>query len=294
MIRRNIYRILFALSCILFVISLSVIISNMRVYRQGDEEYGQVAAGAVRVRQTQTAAEEATGTGETTEPEETEPEETAWSAYYDGIMLEALDDEPQPALLIDFDELSRQNADVVAWIDFPGQSISYPVVQAGNNETYLNLTFAGTRSSLGSIFLDYRNDGIASDGNTIIYGHNMRNGSMFGTLKKYMQQDHYEEFPYFDIYTPEGTYRCRIITCAKIYAQPEFYRIAFEDGNDWGEYIAMFRETENYDTSFKTVEAEGKTADEVPRLVELSTCTGSDHSYRFAVLAQVSRFYPAE
>ena len=106
---------------------------------------------------------------------------------------------------VDFAKLKKVNPDVVGWIRFEEPSqISYPLVKGADNEKYLKTTFEGNRNSAGALFLDMNNAGDFSDYNTFIYGHNMKNGSMFGRLRKYKSKSFCEENPYFYIYTPDG------------------------------------------------------------------------------------------
>ena len=105
--------------------------------------------------------------------------------------------EPSGYLQIDFAGLQAVNPDVIAWIDIPGLSVSYPVVQRNDNAYYLHHLITGEYNSSGSIFADCHNQPDFTDQNTIIYGHNMKNGSMFGTLSHYQDQALWEENPIF-------------------------------------------------------------------------------------------------
>ena len=125
------------------------------------------------------------------EPEDTPEEET-----------DEPEAEPSGYLQIDFAGLQAVNPDVIAWIDIPGLSVSYPVVQGEDNSYYLHHLFTGEYNSSGSIFADCHNQPDFTDQNTIIYGHNMKNGSMFGTLSHYQDQVLWEENPYFYLYVP--------------------------------------------------------------------------------------------
>ena len=87
------------------------------------------------------------------------------------------DAEPDGYLKIDFEGLQAVNPDVIAWIDIPGLSISYPVVQGTDNAYYLHHLFTGEYNGSGSIFADWHNQPDFADPNTIVYGHNMKNGS---------------------------------------------------------------------------------------------------------------------
>ena len=91
--------------------------------------------------------------------------------------------------------------------------ISYPIVKGKDNQTYLHQTYEKNYNFAGTIFVDYENSGDFSDCNTLVYGHNMKNGSMFGHLKKFREDDKlYKQDKYFWILTPERNYRYEIIT----------------------------------------------------------------------------------
>ncbi len=292
--RKTVYRVLFWLSACVFLICAGLLLFFWWDYYKADEEYRQVAENAVTVRQ-DVASPLPGGSG------------TEGAAGGNSTALGIIEDENPPMLVVDFDELEAVNGDVVAWLDFPGQQISYPVVQGDDNSFYLKQSFSGNSSSSGAIFMDYRNDGLMKDGNTIIYGHNMRNGSMFGQLRKYQEQSHYEEFPFFDVYTRKGTYRCAIISTGRVRPYEESYQIMFTSDEDRAEYISLVKERQNYEipeveTDFsvepaqymKVLGSSGDGEGSAPPLVLLSTCTGSGHDYRFVLLAQVQKFYPAE
>ncbi|GAE32241.1 NPQTN specific sortase B [Halalkalibacter hemicellulosilyticusJCM 9152] len=92
-----------------------------------------------------------------------------------------------------FDPLLEINEDIVGWITIDGTRIDYPVLQAEDNEYYLNRNYLHDETRAGSLFLDYRNDIHEEDRHTIIYGHRMRDGSMFGQLPRFLEQEFYEE-----------------------------------------------------------------------------------------------------
>lgn len=110
-----------------------------------------------------------------------------------------------PNFTIDFEKLSQVNGDLIAWIYMKAADINYPVVQTSDNDFYLYHTFEQHVNSVGCIFMDCNGDKQFQDYNTFLYGHNMKNGSMFGTLKKLRNEpEQYEEDPYFYIYTEKG------------------------------------------------------------------------------------------
>lgn len=94
---------------------------------------------------------------------------------------------------VDFERLQEENKDIIAWLYCPDTEINYPVVQSKDNEYYLRRLLDGTWNIAGTLFMDYRNAADCSDLHTIIYGHNMKNNTMFGSLPKYSKQEYYEE-----------------------------------------------------------------------------------------------------
>ena len=125
------------------------------------------------------------------EPLPTEPEHTP---------------EPPP-ILVDFETLQADNSDVVGWIYSPDTPINYPVVQAKDNKTYLRRDFYGDYLYSGSIFVDSRNRPITKETNFLIYGHNMKDQSMFGSLPNYQRQAYYEAHSELFYLTPQRNYR---------------------------------------------------------------------------------------
>lgn len=105
---------------------------------------------------------------------------------------------------INFTELETINSDVVAWINIKNSEINYPVVQGTNNNYYLNHLIDGKENRAGCIFLDYRAN--ISERHSIIYGHNMKNGTMFADLTKYKKQSYYDGHKEGLLITPEHTY----------------------------------------------------------------------------------------
>lgn len=107
---------------------------------------------------------------------------------------------------VDFDTLKRLNKDVIAWITLPGTSIDYPVVKGTNNTEYLTRLFSGEANSAGSLFMDYRNSSSFTNRNTTVFGHNMKDGTMFNALLQYKEQSFYKAHSSFSIQTPDGDF----------------------------------------------------------------------------------------
>lgn len=171
---------------------------------------------------------------------------------------------------VDFDALSKENADVVAWLRFDQPDvINYPVVQTNNNDTYLDTSFQKNSSIYGTIFMEQSNDAQFTDDNTILYGHNMKSGAMFGSLKKYNEESYYKENPYFYIYTPDGkASKYQICAARRVNAVGDAYYITFGDEETRQTYLDTMHKESFYDT--------GAEINEDSKLVTLSTCTNDD------------------
>ena len=182
---------------------------------------------------------------------------------------------------IDFEKLKKQNKDTIGWIYLPDSPINYPVLQTDNNETYLERMFNGNYNRAGSIFADYRNDFITAARNFIIYGHNMKNGTMFAGLKKYKSQSYYEANPVIYYLTPENKYKINLIAGFTTKYNSEI----FDFGNSQEEFDTFVNNSINSST-FKS-EKSYKSGDTI---VTLSTCIGSDKSDRFIILGILEEY----
>ena len=183
----------------------------------------------------------------------------------------------KPPIEVDFDKLKSVNEDVVGWIYVDAlPDISYPIVKGKDNQTYLHQTYEKNYNVAGTIFVDYENSGDFSDCNTLVYGHNMKNGSMFGHLKKFREDDKlYKQDKYFWILTPERNYRYEIITAYTTGVNSDTYTLFKGPGEEFEKYLETIKgyseiQTDDTDLTIKD------------RIVTLSTCTGNE-STRFVV-----------
>lgn len=140
---------------------------------------------------------------------------------------------------IDFNGLREVNADIVAWIQIPGIGVDYPVVQGKDNEHYLHYTFDGKANKAGSIFLDYRNRAEFTDSKVILYGHNMKDGSMFSNLKKYQDEDFRREQGKVLLYLPDKVLECKIAECRQVSVKDSVYDIMQEERRELPEVIIL-------------------------------------------------------
>ena len=142
---------------------------------------------------------------------------------------------------VDWDELKKINEDIIGWVYFTGlPQISYPVLQADDNEYYVHRTYdlSSDTSKAGCIFMDYRMADDFSSPYSIIYGHNVRDGSMLSDLARLKDQTLYDEEPYFWILTPEGNYRYQIFSIFQCHRAADVFQRSF-DG--WGEDFSKWQ-----------------------------------------------------
>ena len=107
---------------------------------------------------------------------------------------------------VDFEALRENGPDIIGWLSLPDTVLNYPVTQTDNNEYYLNHLYDGTYNKVGCLFADYENQAGFSDRNTIVYGHNMRDGSMFALLNRYDEQSYFDTHRQMYLVTPKGGY----------------------------------------------------------------------------------------
>lgn len=185
---------------------------------------------------------------------------------------------------VDFDALREINPDVVGWIYIPDTGINYPIVQAGNNTTYLHRTFQRKDSHVGAIFLDALCNPDFSSFNSIIYGHNLKNGEMFGHLKKlydvvYNSKADYRKHPKVWIITSEQAMEYKIFAFREISINKDkdVYTINLSDVNERKKFFE--------DQIRKTQEKTGISSLENTGMITLSTCTSQTKDERFIVQA---------
>ncbi|MCD8153329.1 MAG: class B sortase [Clostridiales bacterium] len=204
----------------------------------------------------------------------TERENTSETSEEDPVEMEA---QPQAPIEVDFDSLLAINEDVVGWIYMEALTdINYPVVQGVDNDQYLHTTYENNYNFAGTIFIDYQNSRDLTDCNTIVYGHNMKNGSMFGQLKKYVSDESlYEDSPYFWILTPEVDYRYEIIAAYTTAVNSDTYTLFEGAGQEFLDYMTKIESQ----SEIATDPGDPQLTDKV---VTLSTCTGNSAT-RFVV-----------
>ncbi len=179
----------------------------------------------------------------------------------------SMDENLQFLLETDLSALRQICEDVVGWIYIPDTPISYPLLQAEDNEEYLNKTWDGSRNRAGSIYLECKNEPDFQDFNTLVYGHRMKDGSMFGSLGDYSQQAYWEEHPYVYITTDHSVLQYEIFSAYEAPVTSDTYRLYVED-DETKRTVLEFFITSSVLKSTLTPTIEDS-------ILTLSTCTGT-------------------
>lgn len=171
--------------------------------------------------------------------------------------------------------LHEENPDVIGWIRFDNSEISYPLMQGKDNDYYLKRNYQGEKNNAGSIFLEASNSPDLEDSHSIIYGHNMKDLSMFGSLKEYKYKDYYKDHPYFTIYTLDQVYRYQIFAYYDISMYGDVYNNQFGPDDFFQSFIDTMVSRSYYDTGVRPQKTD--------KIITLSTC--STEGNRFVVNA---------
>ncbi len=195
-------------------------------------------------------------------------------------------DIPLSDILPEYCKMYKTNSDLAGWIVINGTDINYPVVQSKvYQEFYLDHNFDGEEDNAGSVFADARNDLMLPDDNIIIYGHNMKDGSMFGTLQYYLDKDYYDKHNMlsFDTLHKHGTYKIAVVGLSKISEESDgtfkYYDFINADSKKaFKKYVENIKKLEAYDT--------GISLEYGDKLVTLSTCNSVEKDGRLFIVAK--------
>ena len=182
---------------------------------------------------------------------------------------------------IDFESLTAQYPDIYAWITIPGTQIDYPIVQhESDNSYYLNHTVDGRKKVEGAIFTENYNSKDFSDANTVIYGHNMKNGSMFKGLHKFKDKQFFSENSEIIIYQAGRILRYKIFAAYVYDNRHLMLSFDFSDVNIYRSYLNFVLTKKDMSSNIDTT-VEVTTED---KIITLSTCNSND-SQRYLVQA---------
>lgn len=222
-----------------FGVSASLLVMRIYTYEAGKAEYRLLRSGLCSVSESFSGSD---------------GDADAKEGYEDSAA------EPWPKLL------ASRNPDYSFWLWIPGTNISYPVVRTPVPGYYLNHTFSGKENPCGAIFCHETEAGETED-NIIVYGHNMKDGSMFADLKQYIDEAFWETHPYIWIYRQEKWQRYAIFSCQIVEDEDDSaYCRYFSDSDEKQAYLAKMKERSLYST-----EVQPQITDS---LMTLSTCFG--------------------
>ena len=193
-------------------------------------------------------------------------------SVYDSISEQAGDD-------IDFDALRKINPDVIGWLRYEGTIIDYPVVQGENNETYLSMLFDRTWGGCGTLFADCITEAPFRQFNTIVYGHHMKDGTMFACLKELRDPEYCKKHSRLELITPEGKFDLVIWAFLNEPSDSTIYTTNFKLEEDKQAYLTLIQCLASYITT-----ANVTTED---RLVMLSTCAYEFEEARYIVVCKM-------
>lgn len=178
---------------------------------------------------------------------------------------------------VDISQLQKVNPDIFGWILIPDTSLSYPLLQSGDNQYYLNHNWKLEEDPAGSIFMECQCNQSLDDFNTILYGHRMRDGSMFAGLKHYEDQEFWRAHPSVYLVNGDGLYSYDIFAAWEAGVTEAPFRLQISDEKERLEFIQVCVEQSVITTGIRP-----KTDDQI---LTLATCTGAGYNTRWVVQA---------
>ena len=238
----------------IFAFSAYKLLSIWMEYKAGSDEYNDLQQFAV--------------TGSSSAGEGSEGSQGTQGSGEGGTSGQATpEEEVEEGPQIDFVALEEVNNDVVGWLYVEAlEDINYPIVHGPDNDYYLHRTVKKTYNFAGSIFLEATNKPDFSDPHNIVFGHNMKNGSMFGQLRKFREREVYDKSRYFWICTPEKNYKYEIFSVQEVLSGGDAYLLFSAPGSELLEYAQRMEQQSE-------VKTPGITFTENSKIVTLSTCT---------------------
>jgi sortase B len=177
---------------------------------------------------------------------------------------------------VDFQRLWEENPDIVAWLYGEDTPISYPIAQSEDNDYYLRRLLDGSYNVAGTIFLDYRCPSDFSGWNHVVYGHHMKNKTMFGSLADYQDQSYYDEHPILYLCTPDQTYQVELVAGYVTPSDSAVYDLNFRTQEDRDRFLEEARAKSAFVSTAEAEEGEG--------LITLSTCSYEYQNARFILI----------
>ena len=239
------------LCVLIFIYAALQLVSIFQDYHRASKEYDHLAEVMVVIEESTENQEE-----NSEKVEEAEGENVLDLPY----------DYEVPTYSVDLEAVKAQNADTIGWIILPDSKINYPIVLSKDNEEYLTTTFEGQKSSSGAIFVDMFCGSEFDSSNTIIYGHNMKNGSMFSALNNMTDKEYFWRHHIFCIDTGNGFENYEVISCYEtVESDLSSWQITFESKESYETWLQNITKRCNYDCADYDVNK---------NTITLSTCRG--------------------
>ncbi|MDO5400371.1 MAG: class B sortase [Eubacteriales bacterium] len=183
-----------------------------------------------------------------------------------------------PPIEVDFAQLRQQSGNVIGWLYCEDTPVNLPVAQSDDNAYYLRRLLDGTDNNAGTLFADYRNAPDFSDRNTVIYGHNMKNKTMFGSIGDYRDQEYYDTHPVWWLLTENGNYKLELVAGYVTASTSEAY-----DHPDTDEEALDLARLAVESSTFQTA----LTLNPGDRYVTMSTCSYEFDNARYVLVARL-------
>lgn len=259
---------MFLLTLVL-VVSLVFLVRQENDHREGKQDYSEAEtiSGFSPRKENPGQMEELAGAEKDGEPVRYDP----YAVELSSINLAAL---------------REVNSDVVGWIAIPETEVSYPLLQGKDNQYYLEHTWKRTESSVGSIFLDHEVSADFSDFNSLIYGHRMRNETMFGSLKHYRDFSYWQAHPSVYLVTDDAVCRYDIYAAYEPSVGEITFSLGITDQETKEALIQLGLERSVIQTEIEP------TAED--RILTLATCTGRGYSSRWVLQAVLAESFSIE
>jgi sortase, srtB family len=196
-----------------------------------------------------------------------------------GSVENTVEEKPYPE--VDFKGLKSLNEDVIGWIYIPDTEINYPIVHTADNDYYLDHMVDRTENSAGSIFLDARNPSDFSDLHSIIYGHHMKNGSMFAALKGYKKQEFFDEHKVGYLITEAGVYRIDFFAGHVANVEEDAWQLDFLDNAEFDKWIKYLKDTSAFQSDIDPQYGD--------KIFTLSTCSYEFDDARFILTGKLTK-----
>lgn len=179
----------------------------------------------------------------------------------------------------EIDELKSINSKFYAWIICEGTNIAYPIVQGDDNEYYLTHLFTNEINNAGCLFIDYREFSDFTNYNTVVYGHNMKDETMFSILSEYKNQEYYENHKEMIIQTEQKNYKLELFSAYTVPDEFDAWKIDFQTTEEFKTWLEQAKQLSDFQTEL--------TPSEEDRIVTLSTCAYDRKNSRYVVMGRL-------